>query len=209
MATWRTARRRRRTTNGTITPTAAFSSLPFAEDLVMPMARNMWNLWRPLMWGPYGWKDAMNVQRAWFGSDVLGIDQGPIVLMSENWRNGSIWNRFKQNPYIQAGLAAADFQPVPTAVGGSPRVDPGLAFRAERNPVRGLATLRFRLARAGHVRVAIYDPQGRLVDVVRDGPASAGEQALTWRAHRVPAGVYLARLDAGGAMAFARVVTLR
>ena len=59
----------------------------------------------------YGFKDAFNLTyvtdktpHGWFDVDYLGIDQGPILLMMENHRNGVIWNVMKKNPYIVAGL---------------------------------------------------------------------------------------------------------
>jgi len=47
--------------------------------------------------------------KAWFDIDYLGIDQGPIVLMAENYRTGLIWNLMKKNPHIVRGLCRAGF----------------------------------------------------------------------------------------------------
>ena len=46
----------------------------------------------------------------WFANDYIGIDQGPILLMAENYRSELIWNVMKTNPYIRAGLQRAGFQ---------------------------------------------------------------------------------------------------
>ena len=46
----------------------------------------------------------------WFASDCIGIDQGPILLMAENYRSELIWNAMKTNPYIRAGLQRAGFR---------------------------------------------------------------------------------------------------
>jgi hypothetical protein len=45
----------------------------------------------------------------WFGTDYLGLDQGPIVAMIENYRNGFVWNLMRRNPYIVNGLRRAGF----------------------------------------------------------------------------------------------------
>jgi hypothetical protein len=45
----------------------------------------------------------------WVDSVQLGIDQGPIVLMIENWRSGFVWKVMKKNPYIRRGLQRAGF----------------------------------------------------------------------------------------------------
>ena len=91
--------------DGTITPTAVASSLPFAPEICLPTLQNLFDNY-PLLWGAYGFRDGFNLTRNpdWYGPDFLGIDQGPMVLMIENYRNGSIWNRFMQLPEIQLGM---------------------------------------------------------------------------------------------------------
>ncbi|MFZ6014067.1 MAG: glucoamylase family protein, partial [Bacteroidota bacterium] len=48
--------------------------------------------------------------KGWFDKDNLGIDQGPIVIQIENYKNQLIWNVMKKNPYIRAGLKKAGFK---------------------------------------------------------------------------------------------------
>ena len=100
--------------NGTITPTAAISSIPFAPEIAIPVIENLWNNYKSVLWGPYGFRDAFNLtlNPDWYGTDVLGIDQGPIAIMIENYRTGRVWNRFMQNPEIVAGLQGAGFTAV-------------------------------------------------------------------------------------------------
>jgi len=45
----------------------------------------------------------------WADTQQLGIDQGPILLMIENWRSGLVWKVMKKNPYIRVGLSRAGF----------------------------------------------------------------------------------------------------
>lgn len=106
--------------DGTIAPTAALASMPFAPEVVLPTAEAMWNRW-PV--GPYGFFDGYNETFTdlskspnaqpgysfWVDRDQLGIDQGPIVLMIENYRSGLLWNLMKKNPYIVQGLKRAGF----------------------------------------------------------------------------------------------------
>jgi len=106
--------------DGTIAPTAAISSLPFAPEVCLPTLEAMWNRW-PV--GKYGFFDGYNETFTdlskspnaqagyphWVDRDYLGIDQGPIVLMMENYRSGLIWNLMRKNPYIIAGLKRAGF----------------------------------------------------------------------------------------------------
>ncbi|MBL7775800.1 MAG: dienelactone hydrolase family protein, partial [Saprospiraceae bacterium] len=103
--------------DGTLAPTAAGGSVPFAPEVCLPALENMWNTYYDSLVGPYGFKDAFNpsftacgrLPQGWFDVDYLGIDQGPILLMLENYRSELIWKVMKKNPYIRRGLERAGF----------------------------------------------------------------------------------------------------
>jgi hypothetical protein len=101
--------------DGTITPTAAGSSFAFTPHESLAALRHMYTAYRTQIWGPYGFKDAFNPSKEWFATDYLGIDQGPILLMIENYRTGRIWKVFMQHPAIQRGIARAGFAAVTEA----------------------------------------------------------------------------------------------
>ncbi len=61
------------------------------------------------LWGEYGFYDAMNPTENWTASSFLAIDQGPIVVMIENYRTALLWELFMQNPEISAGLDKLGF----------------------------------------------------------------------------------------------------
>jgi len=61
------------------------------------------------LWGAYGFKDAFNLNKRWFASSYLAIDQGPIVVMIENHRSGLLWNLFMQNQEVKSGLTKLGF----------------------------------------------------------------------------------------------------
>jgi hypothetical protein len=98
--------------DGTLTPTAAGGSFAFTPRESLATLRHMYAAYRTKIWGPYGFKDAFNPSKQWFATDYLGIDQGPIVLMIENYRTGRIWKVFMQHPGIQRGLVRAGFMPM-------------------------------------------------------------------------------------------------
>jgi hypothetical protein len=62
------------------------------------------------IWGEYGFTDAFNESKNWYAKSYLAIDQGPIVVMIENYRSGLIWNLFMSCPEVQQGLKKLDFQ---------------------------------------------------------------------------------------------------
>jgi hypothetical protein len=99
--------------NGTIAFTAAGGSLSFAPEIALPTLEHLYATGRQRFWTQYGFIDAFNVAQNWFDNAELGIDQGPIVIMAENYRNQSIWRFFMQNPEIQAGLQQGGFVSLP------------------------------------------------------------------------------------------------
>ncbi|CAN5171634.1 hypothetical protein BH20GEM2_BH20GEM2_02770 [soil metagenome] len=111
--------------DGTIAPTAAGGSLPFAPEIVVPALREMRRRYGDDLFGPYGFRDAFNPTftfpaalqhgrlvpgKGWFDVDYLGIDQGPIVAMLENHRSGLVWETMKRSPYVVCGLLRAGFR---------------------------------------------------------------------------------------------------
>jgi len=99
--------------DGTIAPTAAGGSLPVAPEVCLPTLRYLYTQFRTNIWTGYGFRDAFNLRAGWWDPDVLGIDQGPILIMAENYRSQKVWELFSQVPEIQRGLAAAGFTNVP------------------------------------------------------------------------------------------------
>jgi hypothetical protein len=184
--------------NGTITPTAALSSIAFAPEIVIPFVHKMWNTYKAQLWGPYGWNDAFNPTRNWYGPDALGIDQGPILIMIENYRNESVWNRFMTNPEILAGLQVADFQHTGVGVGDLPDAGGLAILSAAPNPFAGRASVRFRLEKAGRVRLSVYDVRGREVARPFAGERAAGTFDVPLDLMDRAPGVYVLRLEGEG-----------
>lgn len=81
--------------NGTISPTAAISSMPYTPDESIAAMIHMYRERGHKIWGRMGFYDAYNVNRNWYADSYLAIDQGPIINMIENYRSGLLWNNFK------------------------------------------------------------------------------------------------------------------
>ncbi|HSN69508.1 MAG TPA: glucoamylase family protein [Thermoanaerobaculia bacterium] len=112
--------------DGTIAPTAAAASIAFAPEIAIPAIQAMKDRYGARLYQKYGFLDSFNPslrtpppfkmlhgtidpELGWFDGDYLGIDQGPIVLMIENYRTGLIWDVMKKNPHIVRGLRQAGF----------------------------------------------------------------------------------------------------
>lgn len=97
--------------NGTITPTAALSSMPYTPTESMNALKFFYYTLGDRLWGPYGFYDAMNVSRGWTATSTLAIDQGPIIVMIENYRTQLLWNLFESAPEVQAARTKLGFNP--------------------------------------------------------------------------------------------------
>lgn len=95
--------------NGTISPTAAISSLPFAPSEVLKLIRHLLAVHGEKVWGRYGFVDAFCEDKDWFADTFLAIDQGPMIAMIENHRSGILWKLFMSIPEVQAGLRRLEF----------------------------------------------------------------------------------------------------
>ncbi|MDP4225345.1 MAG: glucoamylase family protein [Bacteroidota bacterium] len=94
---------------GVITPTAALSSFPYTPVYSMKALRHFYYDLGDKIWGTYGFTDAFSESKDWYAGNYLAIDQGPIIVMIENYRSGLIWNLFMSCPEIQKGLKILGF----------------------------------------------------------------------------------------------------
>ncbi len=111
--------------DGTISPSAAGGSIAFAPEIVVPTLVAMRDRFGDAGFTRYGFVDAVNptlrdsaagvsaghvVQGAgWYDTDYLGIDEGPILAMTENYRSDLVWRTMRKNPHVIRGLRAAGF----------------------------------------------------------------------------------------------------
>lgn len=95
--------------DGTIAPYGHLSSLPFAPEIVLPTTRNIIQKYGNRIWGKYGFYDAFNPTANWVNDDFIGIAQGPMLIMIENFRTGLVWNYVMPDPIVQKGLKKLGF----------------------------------------------------------------------------------------------------
>lgn len=94
---------------GVISPTAALSSFPYTPEESMRAAKFFYYTLGDKLFGEYGFYDAFNLNQAWIANSYLAIDQGPIIVMIENYRTGLLWDLFMSAPEVQAGLTKLEF----------------------------------------------------------------------------------------------------
>jgi hypothetical protein len=110
--------------DGTLTPSAAGGMIPFAPEIAIPALKAIRSRYGNLVYSTYGFVDAYNPtftlpvrtplgrvdgSRGWFDTDFLGIDEGPLLTMIENYRTEMVWTIMRRNRYVVRGLERAGF----------------------------------------------------------------------------------------------------
>lgn len=111
--------------DGTIAPTAALGSLPFAPEIVIPCVEAMKTAFDGKLYSQYGFLDAFNpsfkytdkkvergvvdAKHGWHDTDYIAIDQGPILTMAANYQSDFVWKYMRKVPAIRDGLKRAGF----------------------------------------------------------------------------------------------------
>jgi hypothetical protein len=110
--------------DGTLAPTAMLASLPFAPEIVLPGLRELRTRYGADIYGAWGFVDGFNpsftfpgvsphgpitATAGWAGKDYLGIDQGPILAMVDNYRSELVWRVMRKSAYLRRGLQRAGF----------------------------------------------------------------------------------------------------
>ena len=95
---------------GVISPTAALSSIPYTPEASLKAMRHFYEELRSNIWGAYGFYDAFSIHHNWYPRRYLAIDQGPIIVMIENYRSQFLWDLFMSSPEVTEGLKSLGFQ---------------------------------------------------------------------------------------------------
>jgi len=85
---------------GTLTPTGALASFPYALEGSMEAFKHYYRDLGAQLWDIYGPRDAFNLGQDWISPIYMGLNQAPIAAMTENYRSGLVWKNFMANPEI-------------------------------------------------------------------------------------------------------------
>ncbi len=123
--------------DGTVAPYAPIACLPFTPGIALGAVRRMLREYGSLVWGRYGFVSAINEDETWYSTEYIGIDQGDILLMIENYRSGLVWELFMQNEHVQRALGLIGFEEREADYAVTPSYAAELGERAEalRQPV--------------------------------------------------------------------------
>ncbi|MEX2190372.1 MAG: glucoamylase family protein [Bacteroidota bacterium] len=199
-----------RNDDGTIAPTAAGGSMPFTPEISLPTLQYFYNTYRSQIWTQYGFRDAFNLTAGWWDRDVIGIDQGALLLMIENYRTQSVWQTFMNSTIIQQGLSSAGFSSV-TSAAALEAIVPTRPFLSQNfpNPFNPLTIIEFSLPRRAPVNVTIYDALGRQLLTLVDATLDQGVHRAEWNAASFASGIYFCRMIVDGELHIRKLMLLR
>lgn len=182
--------------NGTISPTAALGSFPYTPEASMLALKHFYRDLGERIWDWMGFNDAFNLTRNWYADSYLAIDQGPIILMIENYRSQLLWNLFMSNPEIDPMLDAIGFNYAPNSVYARTT---GNGLKVYPNPSPDGPVIEFELAHPAKIKLEIYDPAGKMVRSYAPGSAlPAGTNRIDLASFNLQSGLFLLRLSGDG-----------
>jgi hypothetical protein len=174
--------------NGTITPTAALSSMPYTPQESLSALKHFYRNYGAKLWGDFGFKDAFNltysrsgVSGEWFSDGYLAIDQGPIICMIENYRSELLWKYFMKDPDVKSGLEKIPFFQDPTDVHDEhSTISDFNLYGNYPNPFNSSTTISFSISRNQNTKIIIYNSLGQIVRKLVDREISSGEHLISW-----------------------------
>jgi hypothetical protein len=184
--------------NGTITPTAALSSMPYTPWESIEALKHFYREYGENLWGPCGFKDAFNLGQNWFATSYLAIDQGPIICMIENYRTGLLWEKFMADPEIQAALDEIGFVPDSVEVSVNERIPQDVQATLFPNPVPSGtdATLEIALLKKTPLQVVLYDWTGRPIrTIIDEAEKMPGMYHFNISTQHLPKGIYHLKIN--------------
>jgi hypothetical protein len=191
--------------NGTISPTAALSSMPYTPEESISALKNFYRTYYSNLWGEYGFKDAVNINQNWFANSYLAIDQGPIINMIENYRSSLLWNKFMANPEIQPMLDSIGFVPdsISAADESSENPEDFILLGSYPNPFNPSTNIVFRIPARQQVDINIFNTLGEKVRHLFSGELSQGEHNIYWNAKNdynseLSSGIYIYSIHSDG-----------
>ncbi len=198
--------------NGTISPTAALSSMPYTPNESIAVLKHLYRNYHAQLWGEYGFKDAFNLSRNWFANSYLAIDQGPIIIMIENYRSGLLWEKFMANPEIQAAINAIGFVPDSTT---SVQDETELLkhfqlYQNYPNPFNSSTTISWEMPLTDEVIIKLYDLLGREIKTIVKGKFEAGNHKYKLEmGENISAGIYFYQINIGKLNSIRKLVYLK
>lgn len=194
------------TDNGTIAPTAALSSMPYTPRESIDALKNFYRSFGNRLWGSFGFRDAFNLHQNWFATSYIAIDQGPIIIMIENYRTQLLWNNFMANPEIQAATDSIFVTDTLTTIGNE--IEKPLEFNLSQNypnPFNPTTRIEFAVPSINKVQggnelgnfnvtLEVYDLLGNKISTLVNEQKFTGRYQVEFNGSNLSNGIYFYKL---------------
>ena len=177
--------------NGTITPTAAISAMPYTPEESIATMKNFYFNYGPDLWGEFGFKDAFNLDENWFASTYLAIDEGTIVPMIENYRTQLCWNLFMKNAEMDTMLSKIGWKVTAVQEKPSGIVRHFFLFQNSPNPFNSGTSIQFYLPKNQSVTFEIFNIRGeKVAALLMNKKMRQGRHRIRFQTHQLSSGLY-------------------
>ncbi len=181
--------------NGTITPTAALSAMPYTPEASKAALKNFYYTYGQQLWGEFGFKDSFNLGENWFAQSYIAIDQGPIVIMIENYRTQLCWDLFMSNQEIQQMLDDIGFT-TNIINNENHNIKSFRLYQNFPNPFNALTVIQFSLTDLSTVTLEIYNIRGIKVNtLLKNEKLSPGRFQVVFYGKSLASGIYFYTLQ--------------
>jgi hypothetical protein len=181
--------------NGTITPTAALSAMPYTPVESMAALKHFYRNLGDRIWGNFGFYDAFNQEVNWYATSYLAIDQGPIIDMIENYRTKLLWNKFMANPEIQPMLDTIGFVYDPSIIENLTSENKQ-TLNCYPNPASKQVNIEFLLEKSSSITIEITNVNGNLVQVLEKNHFfTKGKHQIGLNIGSIAPGFYLMKIQ--------------
>jgi len=181
--------------NGTITPSAAISSIAYTPEHSIPTLKHFYYQLGSQLWGEFGFKDAFNLGENWFADSYIAIDQGPIIIMMENYRTRLLWDLFMKRTEIKTMLDKVGL--FPTSYNEKETENRGEQLCSVfPNPCEGEARILLRCDGEGYANIDLYSILGRRVKRLVDRyPLQHGKNEIDLTLNSLTTGLYFLKIE--------------
>lgn len=194
--------------------------MPYTPNESIAALKYFYRTYGSDLWGDFGFRDAFNltysskgVSGTWFSDGYLAIDQGPIIVMIENYRSGLLWNLFMANPEIQSALTAIGFtaDPATDVNDESIEVNDFELLGNYPNPFNPVTSIVFNLPSEQRVTISIFNHLGEKINDLVDQVFNSGKNIVVWDGLNnqnilISSGIYLYKVDAMTKSLFGKMI---
>lgn len=194
--------------NGTITPTAAISAMPYIPEESIATLKHFYHEYGDRLWGEFGFRDAFNLDENWFANSYISIDQGTQVPMIENYLSGLCWDMFMANSEVNTMLEAIGW--VTALENDNPLTRMSFElFQNYPNPFNPKTIITYETAIAGIIELSVYNMLGQKVATLLNEHQPAGFHKTQFDGQGLSSGIYLLKIKSGTLLQTKKMVLIR